>query len=234
MHPLSNSDGSFVLNRPAKLFPLTRQLSYPVTQIIYRLPLGPNQITALSLLTGLIGAWCFAQGEWNWQLAGALWIVACYTLDNCDGEIARLKGLVSAWGAHFDDLVDWLVDSAFFAALGYGVWQTTDNSIWMWLGAAATLGATIDYCIDIYFNAQTRIRLATQAAEADATAEDVTKTLADRLMYVFHTLSRADFCFIILALTLFDVVWILLPFAAIGAQIYWIADIFRHLRRVKG
>jgi hypothetical protein len=26
----------------------------------------------------------------------------------------------SDWGAHFDDFVDWLVHSAFFATLGYG------------------------------------------------------------------------------------------------------------------
>ena len=62
----------------------------------------------------------------------------------------------SDWGAHFDDFVDWLVDSAFFAALGYGTWQVTGESLWAWLGAAAAIGATIDYVIDIVLNARAK------------------------------------------------------------------------------
>ena len=46
--------------------------------------------------------------------------------------------------------------------------------------------------------------------------EDVTNWL----IYIFHKLSRADFCLIVLGLALFDVLWILLPLGAIGAQAY--------------
>ena len=62
----------------------------------------------------------------------------------------------SDWGAHFDDFVDWLVDSAFFAALGYGTSQVTGESLWAWLGATAAIGATIDYVIDIVLNARAK------------------------------------------------------------------------------
>ena len=80
---------------------------------------------------------------------GTLWLVACYTLDKCDGEIACVNAMSSKWGAYFDDFVNWLVGSAFFAALGYGVWQIDGEILWLWLGAAETIGATIDEIIDI-------------------------------------------------------------------------------------
>ena len=52
----------------------------------------------------------------------------------------------------------------------------------------------------------------------------------DWVIYIFHKLSRADFCLIVLGLALFNVTWILLPFAAIGAQVYWITDLFERAR----
>lgn len=230
MATLSSPDGSYTLERPTQLFPITRQLSYPLTHLLYRLPITPNQVTALSMVAGLIGAWCFTLGTWEGQVAGGLWLVACYTLDNCDGEIARLKNLSSAWGAHFDDFVDWLVDSAFFAALGFGVWQSSGEIFWVWLGAAAAVGATIDYIIDLILYARAQNAPETKTREEEATDVRKPEDLTDWLIYIFHKLSRADFCLIVLGLTLFDVLWILLPLGAIGAQAYWITDLFKRAR----
>ena len=111
--------------RPTTLFPLTRQFSWPLTRFLLKTPITPNQVTALSLLAGLAGAWCYTLGTRDAAVTGALLYVLCYTLDNCDGEIARYRNLSSEWGARFDDVVDWLVDTAFFAALGYGTWVAT-------------------------------------------------------------------------------------------------------------
>ena len=230
MPTLSSPDGSYILTRPAQLLPITRQLSYPLTHLLHRLPISPNQITALSMIAGLIGAWCFAQGTWSMHIAGGFGLMACYTLDNCDGEIARLKAMSSDWGAHFDDFVDWLVDSAFFAALGYGTWQVTGESLWAWLGAAAAIGATIDYVIDIILNARAKNEPESKSREEEATDVRKPEDFTDWLIYIFHKLSRADFCLIVLGLALFNVLWILLPLGAIGAQAYWITDLFKRAR----
>jgi phosphatidylglycerophosphate synthase len=230
MPTLSNRDGSYVLNRPDKLFPVTRHLSYPLTHLLHRLPISPNQITALSMIAGLIGSGCFAQGTWFMHIAGGFWLIACYTLDNCDGEIARLKAMSSDWGAHFDDFVDWLVDSAFFAALGYGTGQATGEALWIWLGAAAAIGATIDYTIDIVFYAKTKNAPKSKSREEEATHVRKPEDFIDWLIYIFHKLSRADFCLIVLGLALFNVLWVLLPLGAIGAQAYWMTDLFKRAR----
>ncbi|MDE0991628.1 MAG: hypothetical protein OSA23_00375, partial [Rhodospirillales bacterium] len=57
--------------------------------------------------------------------------------------------------------------------------------------------------------------------------DDSPQTFGQKLFFIFHTLSRAEFCFIILILSAFDVAWVLLPFGAIGAQAFWLGDLFR-------
>lgn len=230
MPSLTSPDGSYTLEAPASLFPLTRHLSYRLTPLLAATPLTPNQITALSLAAGLAGAWCFTLGAWGWNVAGGALLMLCYTLDNCDGEIARLKQMSSAWGARFDDVADWLVDSAFFAALGFGTWTATGDLIWLWLGLAATAGATIDYAVDLVFHARAKKDPVEKTREEVATGVRRPEDVIDWLIYIFHKLSRADFCVIVFALALLGWAWVLLPLGAVGAQAYWVTDLFRRAR----
>ena len=218
-----------MLKRPKHLFPITRHLSYPLTHLLYRLPISPNQITTLSMIAGLMGAWELTQGHPS-HITGALWLVLCYTLDNCDGEIARLKNMSSNWGACFDDFVDWLIDSAFFVSLGYGVWQTTGEIIWLWCGLIAGVGATIDYVIDNIFYAKLKQNPDSQTRQEEATNSRKAENFIDWCIFIFHKLSRADFCLIVLGLAMFKVLWVLLPLGAIGAQAYWVTDLFKRAR----
>ncbi len=224
------SEGAYKLTRPTQVLPLTRHMSYPLTLLLAKLPITPNQITGLSLLAGLAGAWYFSLGTADAGIIGGLLFIACYTLDNCDGEIARFKNMSSEWGAQFDDLADWLVDGAFFAGLGYGVSTATGEAFWLWLGLAATAGATIDYVIDLVFHAKAKRTPQAETREETAKADRKPEDFADWLIFIFHKLSRADFCVIVFGLALFDVTWVLLPLGAIGAQAYWITDLFQRAR----
>lgn len=220
----------YTLKAPTQLLPLVRHLSYRLTPLILRLPLSPNQVTGLSLAAGLLGSACFLAGTWAWGVAGGLLLILCYTLDNCDGEVARIKNMSSEWGAKFDDLADWLVDSAFFAALGIGTWSATGQVLWLICGLAAAAGATIDYGVDLVYHARTRKEPEGPTREETAKTERRPENMVDWLIYIFHKLSRADFCAIVFVLALFDVTWVLLPLAAIGAQAYWVTDLFRRSR----
>lgn len=221
--------------KPDAFFPMARQIGYYLSLALIRLPVSANQVTFVSMLVGLAGCWLFLAGERETNIYGALLLVLSYALDYCDGVIARLKDQCSPYGAAFDDFVDWLVDTAIFASLGYGAWTAGGEIWWLWLGLIAAAGSTVDYIVDLI-----RVNpfvLARKAAEnpptedaAPAPIDDTApggKTLGEKLFYIFHTLSRAEFCFIILVLSAFDVVWILLPFGAIGAQAFWLGDLFR-------
>lgn len=224
------ADSGYRITRPKQLLPLTRHFSYPLTLLLARLPVTPNQITALSLALGLGCAVLLAQGTFEASVWGAVLLIASYTFDNCDGEIARLKNMSSEWGAQFDDIADWLVDGAFFTGLGWGVAQARGEDFWFWLGLAATAGATIDYVVDLIFHAKAKADPDAQTREETAKGDRKPEDFIDWLIFIFHKLSRADFCVIVLVLVLFDVVWVLLPLGAIGAQAYWVTDLFQRAR----
>ncbi len=232
-------DSGAAIIRPSEFFPLARQLGYPLSLIVIRLPVSANQVTGISMIVGLTGCWFFTYGEVNWNIYGALLLVLSYVLDYCDGVVARVKGQSSAAGAAFDDFVDWIVDTAIFAGLGYGSWIADGNIWWLWLGLIAAAGSTIDYGVDLvranrFVQAreaaekatalETNPKLSDEQPEPEVNGE---KTFGQKLFYILHTLTRADFCFIVLGLAAFDVVWVLLPFGAIGAQAFWLGDLFR-------
>lgn len=206
-------------------FPMIRFFSPPVTAALMWTPLTANQVTFLSMAAGLAGAWMMSLGTWETGIGGAVLFFVCYLLDNCDGEIARRKGQTSEFGDRFDSFVDWIVHTAFFAGLGVGEAARTGHQVWLWLGLIASAGGTINYGVGLYLRRR-------ETKDGNAPAEHVDKGeeeftgLWDFALFVFRELMRADFCFIILALAVFDVSWVLLPAGAIGAQVYWITQPF--------
>lgn len=202
---------------PDSLFPLVRHLSWRVTPSVARLPVTPNQITTVSLAAGVAAGWCVMQGAHGLAVAGGVFLLLSYLFDNIDGEIARLKGLQSSFGMHYDTFVDWLVHAAFFPALGWGEAARSGDDLWFWLGVAAGAGATINYLVGLHLDWRNDVPESTRAASRTPRGD----SLGGKLMYAFRELSRADFCFIVLALALVDGLWLLLPCAALGAQVYW-------------
>jgi len=211
--------------RPDGIFPFSRMGGYYLSLLVIRLPLSANQVTFISMLVGLSGAGLLSLGDALLNIYGTLLLVLCYMLDYCDGVVARLKNQCSPAGAAFDDFVDWLVDTAILACLGWGVTRSDGNDLWMWLGFAAALGSTVDYAIDwVRIN---RFRQPEQKDDVEDNDGAVPETFKQKLFYYLHTASRAEFCFILLGLAVFDVMWVILPLAAIGAQAFWLGDLFR-------
>ena len=218
------------------IFPLIRRISGHATPVLARLPVSANQITAVSLLTGLASGLCMMPGDRTWAIVGGLFLVFSYVLDNCDGEIARLKNQTSRLGMHFDTFVDSAVHTFFFAALGIGIRKTTGQDVWLWLGSIAAAGCAINYLAGFIIDARER-RAGAHAQDSDA-REETTRWRTPRgrrewIIYVFRELSRADFCFIVLALAVFDLTWVLLPLAAAGAHAYWALRFARGARRFR-
>lgn len=206
---------------PERLFPLVRHLSARVTPLLAATSLTPNQITALSLVFGLGAAAAVTVPGRAGALAAALLLVVAYVLDNCDGEIATLKNMRSAFGHQFDTFADWLVHSAFFAALGWTTAQAGGGPLMAWLGALAAVGGTVNYGLALWFERR-RIRDGEGTATPLGGEGDRPGTTTERAVFVFRELFRADFCFLVLGLAAFDVLWLLLPAAAAGAQVYWL------------
>lgn len=209
--------------------PLSRRVARPLTQVLARVPFRPNQITGAALVAGLGGNALFSTGRWADAVLGALLLVACYVLDNCDGEIARLKNQVTDVGKRFDSFVDWLVHASFFLALGYGVERASGEVEWLWLAWVAAAGATLNYVVGFVIEARDRRRARASGSRMRTGHESPEhakrpRTWQEWAVFGFRELPRADFCFIVLALAAFDLTWILLPVGAVGAHAYWITQ----------
>lgn len=207
--------------RPSSLFPLIRHLSYPVTILLLRTPMTANQATFLSMIPGLAASYFLFFGGYMFGIVGSVFLFFNYLLDHCDGEIARARGLSSRFGHEFDTFVDWIVHTSLFAAMGYGALAETGQDIWLWFGLAAAIGGTINYALSVYW----RWRKSDGGGEdvpAKSVEEPEAETLKTMLIVAFREFARADFWVIVLALALMDWMRYLLPFAAVGAQVYWI------------
>jgi len=224
------------LKKPQTLFPLIRQISYRVSPVLAATPVSANQVTAISMVVGLAAAWYFVLGGYVNYMTGAGLLLGCYVLDNCDGEVARIKGQSSEFGDKFDTFVDWIVHAAFFAALGIGHADQTGQRLWMWLGFAGAVGSTINYFIGLIMDARFKRQMEAEGEAYDPTGRDgietapVPQTAGQWVVFAFRELSRSDFCFIVLALAAFDLVWLLIPAGAIGSQVYWILQFVRGAR----
>jgi archaetidylinositol phosphate synthase len=94
----------------------------------------PNHLTTLRLATGLLACAALlpADGTWLW-FAGWLWLASAL-LDRADGELARIGNMSTPGGHRYDYMVDNVVNSGFFIALGCGL-RTAE-----WGGTAIALG----------------------------------------------------------------------------------------------
>lgn len=78
--------------------------------------LKPNQITLAALIVGLLAGLSLAF-NWTWLALILLWLSGL--LDAVDGEMARLSGTSSLWGAQLDIVFDRLVELAIIWGLAY-------------------------------------------------------------------------------------------------------------------
>ncbi|MBI1986669.1 MAG: CDP-alcohol phosphatidyltransferase family protein [Rhodospirillales bacterium] len=212
------------------LFPVVRHLSKYVTPMLVALPVTANQVTTASLLAGLAACWSAAQGTHGWAVVSGVLMVVCYVLDNCDGEVARQKNQCSTFGMHYDTFVDWAVHAAFFVTLGIGAERLFSSKIWFYMGLIAAAGATVNYVLGLVFDARERQTAAAMPAAAASKEYRQPDGWTDYAVYVFRELTRADFCFIVLILAAFDLLWILVPAGAVGSQVYWITQFVRGAR----
>lgn len=206
-------------------FPLIRVMSRATTPRLAALNMSPNQATTLGLIAGLAAAACIALGE---QLLGAGLFFLYYLFDYCDGELARLHSLSSRFGAYYDDFVDWIVHATFFLALGYQTTVEAGMVVWVWLGAAAAFGSTISAALPLVLGG-------VPEGEAQiATLSDLGKGARpiDVVIFAFRGLARADFWLIVLGLAIAGWLWVLLPAAAVGSQVFWLLYFKKSVRRI--
>jgi len=114
---------------------LSHKLVTPTSNLLARAGLSPNVITVMDLLCSIASTILLATHR---PLEAALSILLSGFLDAVDGEVARLTGRMSGFGATLDAVVDRYTE--FFQALGaiiggYVTW-------WLGMAVAFTMNAS--------------------------------------------------------------------------------------------
>ncbi len=128
-----------------------RPIAFSLVKLIYRLPITPNQITFLSLLSGLAAAHYFSSGIPAQYTIAVLWYLVANVLDCSDGQLARLQGSGTPLGRIIDGVIDYIISVAVFASLAMGLTQESGNaSIWYLVVAAGISSALHAIFFDYY------------------------------------------------------------------------------------
>ncbi len=108
------------------------RLMAPVARLLLRLGVSPDAVTLVGTLGVSAGALVFfPRGE----LAIGVVVVTVFVFsDMVDGQMARLSGRTSAWGAFLDSTLDRIGDAAVFA--GLVLWFAGGGDA-LWLAALA-------------------------------------------------------------------------------------------------
>ena len=231
-NPQATGQVIYDLQRP--LFPLVRHLSAQLTPLLINAEIRANQISFTSMLVGLAAAVLFLQGTQACDGLAIVVFILYAVLDSCDGEVARLTGTQSDYGAHLDHAIDWLVHSALFLALGASASSAYGDALWLWCAYLAVFGLAFDYVVRLWLKRKMPSPNRSRPRDAADTVrpEDLPEppTWKDRLVFVLRHLLEKDFCFVLALFVLFDATWILLAGAAVGMQAYWLAGLYRRGR----
>lgn len=119
---------------------VSHRLTPALVYAALRLGLTPNQVTVISLVTGIAGCWALLSGDLPWMLAGALLVEAYYLLDSVDGQLARLTRRFSKSGTFLDVLGNYVVPPAVFVSLGAGLTRAGGDWAHAFLGGCGALG----------------------------------------------------------------------------------------------
>ena len=185
---------------------ITRFISRQLTSLFLKTSYTPNQITFLSLIIGLAAALCFFYGGHNMGIAGSILLLVSAWIDCVDGEVARLKFMTSEWGAKVDILSDNIVHCSVFFAIGMGLYFSTGESIFKYLGLLAVLGNLTDFIL----LSKTVLRKKTKATKK-LPLESCSENFSDQL-------ANRDFIYFLFALALFGRLDVFILLAAAGSN----------------
>jgi len=126
------------------------RLSIPLSYLLVRTSVTPNQLSAASALVAFLGAILIQGSTQSLRLPGVvIWFVA-YILDFCDGDIARYRHMQSDRGEWFDAVLDRLKDVSLCTSVTILSVRMTASPIVLLLGLLS-LGGTITHSYAITY-----------------------------------------------------------------------------------
>lgn len=182
---------------------IIRKISGFISGYLIKTPVTPNQVTIISLILGIISGVFFSLGEHTYTITAGLLYFLSTVLDQCDGEVARLKQMETEFGRKLDILVDAIVNAVIVVGITIAVYIMMGSVLVIIAGFLAMTGISISLLLTTYFSHKNK-------KDTGATK-------------MLDKLNNKDFFYIIMLLSVIfnQMIWFLL-IMAVGTNIYWI------------
>ncbi len=127
-----------------------RPLSFVFVKLIYSTNITPNQISAVSMLFGILAGVAFGFGSAQSFFAAGIMLLVSNVMDCADGQLARLKKNGTGIGRIIDGFIDYVTGFSMFLGIGIGLSVATGNYLYVWLITLA--GAVSRIFQNMYFD----------------------------------------------------------------------------------
>lgn len=118
---------------------LNRRLSDPVSRLLARTPLTPNQASWVALTVAGLAFVSFILGQ---NIVAGVLVQLSSIADGVDGSLARLKGMVSDFGGFLDAVLDRYADALIL--LGLTLWSVSNEThVGTWVAGFLAITGTI-------------------------------------------------------------------------------------------
>ncbi|MBF0552467.1 MAG: CDP-alcohol phosphatidyltransferase family protein [Deltaproteobacteria bacterium] len=193
-----------------------RKISLALSKRLVETAITPNQMTIISVLIGILGAWLIGLGGRWWSFTGALLFLTHSILDGCDGEIARIKFMESHWGGLLDFWGDNVVHVAVFMAIAWAWSASSLSRLPLVLGALATCAALASAWLIYVGTMKSKKEEGPLYTSVSRAAEK------DQLNRLADFLSRRDFIYLVVILAYFNQLPWFLILSAVGTPIFFL------------
>jgi hypothetical protein len=130
---------------------LLRPIAGIIVWALYYTPITPNQVTIVSILSGIIGAIFYLKGTVSAFAVAGLLVILKDILDSADGQLARAKQLQSRAGRFLDSIGDFVVDAAVFGSIGWTLYKLNDNWLMLFLALLGLIGISLRVSYHVFY-----------------------------------------------------------------------------------
>lgn len=118
-----------------------KKISFPISKILVRTSVTPNQITLFAFFLGCVGCVLLISQGWLGRVVGAFLLQLSSVIDGCDGEVARLKLNSTRLGAWLDTISDDVLNNLMFVCLYLGLYFEYHHSLFLTVSIVTSIAS---------------------------------------------------------------------------------------------
>lgn len=201
---------------------INKRISLPISILLARAGITPNQITLFNLILGILSGVIAARGGYPHLLAAGLLFQLVSIIDGCDGEVAKLNRKATKFGAWFDTVGDNLSFVVFITGVTFGLYQETHAAWILNLAKLSLFSFAILLSIMISYLIQQKganASLVTYEKEVVSAKAKKQNPIVAKLVFYGKFLVKKDFfAFLFFFLAVVDLPQAIVFFAALGTS----------------